>query len=278
MNHATPNRSFYAAVAALLIACFLPSGLTNFLAGRVGELAIPLSAPLQKLSRIVRAVPDRLDPEDPELVRLRTENEQQRVRIIQLEARAAAMAEQLERLQTLRAIDPSFRFITASRVAESAVGRTDLFKVNVGSATGVPVGAYALYQGYQLVGRVSAVSPRSATITPVTSRAYGPVSALVLPADGNYAGAMPCSLDPVGDGTFAGVLGVESPVAAGLRVVLRDDEWTQVQTGPLIGFIESVAPKDDAPLWNTIVVRPRFQLSDVGVVDLRIPRDGGGGN
>ncbi len=286
MNHATPNRSFYMAVAALLIACFLPASFTNFFAGRLGELTIPLSAPLHKLSRVVRAVPDRLDPEDPQLVLLKTENEQQRIRIIQMEARAAVMAEQLERLQGLRAIDPSFRYVTASRVAESAGGKSALFKVGLGSLSGVPVGAYALYQGYQLVGRVAEVTPRSAVITPITSRDFGPITALVLPDDGAFDKSVRCSLEPAGDGTLIGDVGRRAEhdlpaVKVGQRVVYHDPEPGQLNTGPLIGFIESVTPKDKGPLFDTIVVRPRYRLNEIGAVDLRIPRRGssdGGGN
>jgi len=284
MNHATPNRSFYTAVAALLLACFLPAPFTNFFAGRLGELTIPLSAPLHKLSMIVRAVPERLDPEDPRLVELEIEVGRLRARNAQIETQAAVMAEQLDRLQGLRAIDPSFRYITASRVAESAGGKSALFKVGLGSLSGVPVGAFALYQGYQLVGRVSEVSPRSATITPITARAYGPITALVISEDGAFEKSVRCSLEPVGDGTFTGDVAKdeehEAPaVRVGQRVVYHDTDLGQLNTGPLIGVIESVVPKDKAPpLWNTIVVRPRFRLSDVGVVDLRIPRrsDGGG--
>lgn len=286
MNHATPNRSFYAAVAALLIACFLPASFTGFFAGRLGELTIPLSAPLHKLSRVVRAVPDRLDPEDPQLILLKKDNEQQRVRIIQLEAWVAEKTAQLERLQGLRAADPSFRYVTASRVAESAGGKSALFKVGLGSLSGVPVGAFALYQGFQLVGRVSEVSPRSSVITPITARAYGPITVLILPDDGAFERAIRCSLEPVGDGTLSGDVGREAEhdlpaVKVGQRVVYHDPDPGQLNTGPLVGFIESVAPKDKAPLWSTIVVRPRYRLGEIGAVDLRIPRRGpsdGGGN
>lgn len=276
MNHATPNRSFYTAVAVMLLLCFVPAGLTSWIGGRVGELTIPLSAPLEKLSMVVRAVPNRLDPEDPELVRLRTENEQQRVRITQLEARAADMARHLARLQSLEAIDPSFRYVTASRVAES-LGKSDLYKVNVGSQIGVRAGALALYEGYQLLGRVSEVTPRSATITPITSQAFGSVTALVLPENGSVDGAIECSLDPLGDGSFRGDLPAESPIVPGRRVVWRDPSWIQLTTGPLIGFIESVTPNDDNLLFSVIVVRPQVNLADVSVVDLKIPRAGGDG-
>jgi len=278
MNHASPNRSFYTAAAVMLIACFLPAGFAGWLGGRVGELTIPLSAPLEKLSMIVRAVPDRLDADDPRLVSLEAKNKEQSVYITQLEARAASLQRQLDRLQELKAIDPSYRYVTASRVAES-LGKSDLFKVSLGSLSGVRVGSLALYQGYQLLGRVSAVSPRSATITPITSKEYGTITALVIAEDDAFENATSCSLDPVGDGTFRGDLGEQSPVKVGLRVVYRDPDPRQINTGPLIGVIEKVSAKDDSPLWNTIIVRPESNLDDVSVVDLKIPRgsasDGG---
>jgi len=276
MNHATPNRSFYTAAVVLLIACFLPGGFAAWFGGRLGELTIPLSAPLLKLSMVVRAVPERLDPKDPEFVKLQNAHEEDLARIKNLESQLASLTVALSRLQSLQAIDPSFRFLMASRVAESP-GKSGLFKVSEGSLSGVPVGAMALYEHYQLAGRVTALSPRSATITPITATAYGPISALVIPEDGSFDKALSCSLDPVGDGSFIGVLGIESPVKPGLRVVLRDTDWKQLNTGPLIGLIETVKPKDDAPLWNVIIVRPQINLEDVSIVYLKFPRAGASG-
>ncbi len=280
MNHATPNRSFYTAAVVLLIACFLPGGIAGWFGGRLGELIIPLSAPLVKLSMVVRAVPERMDPKDPAFEAMQTRNKEQEARISHLEARAASLERQLERLQELKANDPSFRPVTAYRVAES-LGRSDLFKVSLGSLSGVRVGSLALYQGYQLLGRVSAVSPRSATITPITSKDYGLITALVIAEDGVFEHAMSCTLDPAGDGTLTGEIGKDeasqqSPVRVGQRVVYRDPDLRQLNTGPLIGVIEKVEP-NKAPLFVTITVRPESNLDDVSVVDLKIPRGGASG-
>lgn len=277
MNHATPNRSFYTAAVVLLITCFLPGGFASWLGGRLGELTIPLSAPLVKLSMVVRAVPERMDPEDPAFQALRTKNKEQEARIAQLESVAASLERQLERLQELKVTDPSFRPVTAYRVAES-LGRSDLFKVSLGSLSGVRVGSLAYYQGYQLLGRVSAVSPRSATITPITSKDFGPVSALVIAQDGVFEHAMACTLDPVGDGTLTSEIGKDeasqqSPVRVGQRVVYRDPDLRQLNTGPLIGIIEKVEP-NKAPLFVTITVRPESNLDDVSEIDLKLPRAG----
>lgn len=283
MNHASPNRSFYTAAAAMLIACFLPAGFTNWLGGRLGELTIPLSAPLEKLSLAVRAVPKSLDRENPEFVKLANKNKEQEVRIYNLEARAASLQRKLERLQELKETDPSFRPVSAYRVAES-LGKSDLFRISLGSLSGVRVGMLAYFQGYQLLGRVSAVSPRSATVTPITSRAFGPISAMVVSSDGDLAASTKCTLEPVGDGTLVGDVGRNSqdeasPVRVGQRVVYYDTDVRQLNTGPIIGMIEKVVPKDQNPLWVTITVRPEENLADVSVVDLKIPRavasDGG---
>jgi len=280
MNHATPNRSFYTAAVMLLIACFLPGGFASWLGGRLGDLTIPLSAPLVKLSMVVRAVPERMDSEDPAFKALRTRNKEQEARISHLEARAASLHRQLERLQALKVTDPSFRPVTAYRVAES-LGRSDLFKVSLGSLSGVRIGSLAYYEGYQLLGRVSAVSPRSATITPITSKDFGPVSALVIAPDGVFEHAMSCTLDPAGDGTLTGEIGKDeasqqSPVSVGQRVVYRDPDLRQLNTGPLIGIIEKVEP-NKAPLFVTITVRPEANLDDVSEVDLKLPRAGASG-
>ncbi len=283
MNHASPNRSFYTAAAVMLIACFLPAGFTNWLGGRLGELTIPLSAPLEKLSIAVRAVPERLDRENPEFVKLANKNKEQEVRIYNLEARAASLQRELERLQELKATDPSSRPVSAYRVAES-LGKSDLFKISLGSLSGVRVGMLVYYQGYQLLGRVSAVSPRSATITPITSRAFGPVSAMVIAGDGGLETSTRCSLEPVGDGTLVGDVGRNtedeaSPAGVGQRVVYYDPDVRQLNSGPFIGVIEKVVPNDQDLRWFTITVRPESDLDDVSVVDLKIPRgsasDGG---
>ncbi len=266
----------------MLIACFLPPAFTNWLGGRLGELTIPVSAPLSKLSMMIRAVPNRLDERAPEIVALEAKNKEQEARIYQLESRLAQVKAQLERLQGLQSVDPSFRYVTASRVAES-LGKSDLFKVGLGSSAGVRVGSLALYEGYQLVGRVSALSPRSSTITPITSRAFGSIPALVIAGDG-IEHAVPCTLEPTGDGAFVADIGKvgqdeQSPVSVGQRVVYRDPDLRQLNTGPIIGIIEKVAPKDQAPLFVTITVRTEVNLDDIAVVDLKIPRgsasDGG---
>lgn len=278
MNHSAPNRSFYTAVAVMLIACFLPPAFTNWLGGRLGELTIPVSAPLSKLSMMIRAVPERLDERAPQIIALEAKNKEQESRIYQLESRLAQVKAQLERLQGLQSVDPSFRYVTASRVAES-LGKSDLFKVGLGSSAGVRVGSLALYEGYQLVGRVSAVSPRSSTITPITSRAFGSISALVIAEDGVFENSVACTLEPTGDGAFIGDIGKvgqdeHSPVSVGQRVVYREPDLRQLNTGPIIGVIEEVVPKDQAPLFVTITVRTEVNLDDIAVVDLKIPRSG----
>lgn len=273
MNNAATNRSHIILVVTLLASTlFLPAAIGNWFGARILELTVPVSAPLKRLVTSIRGAPEHVDGHSPQIEQMRVEIESLRVRNANLEARSAAMADQLERLQSLRAIDPTFFFVTASRVADPIHGGDPQFVVNVGSRHGVRQGTLAMHNGFQVVGLVTATTPRTATITPLTSKAVGEISAYVLPPDGDFAQAVPCTLRAGDDGTLIGEIGMDRAVSVGDRVILRDPHWSQLRTGPLIGSVMKLAPKDDAPLWNNIVVRSSIDLDEVAVVDLKVAR------
>ena len=287
MNPATPTRRFYVTLAVLAVAGAVPLSLpevispTQWLSAPVRNLAVPVSEPLNRIGEKVRPTDVAWGADHPERLRLVEELERARTLAANFEARAAALAEQLERLNALYAIDPESRYlpVEARRAGSSASGRSQIFSVNVGSSDGVEIGVLALHQGYQLVGRVTDVSALTASVTPITQPGAGPIDVYLLPEEGTVALAAKATLEPgTGDrgegelGTLVGRVGKDEPVEVGHRAIYRDETWAQIHTGPLVGIVEKIEPIDDAPLWNRIVVRPVVTLDRVATVELKVPR------
>jgi cell shape-determining protein MreC len=84
------------------------------------------------------------------------------------------------------------------------------------------------------------------------------------------AAAPRLALQGRGDGTLVGEPDKALIINPGDEVVLVDDDWPRAAQGLKIGVVESLESNERKPLRNTVIVRPKFQLSEVRMVVLRL--------
>jgi cell shape-determining protein MreC len=193
--------------------------------------------------------------------------------------KVANLQRQLEQLQKLPpdSMKAAMKAITARigmRSPSSPVGTVVLSR---GKNHGVRPGTIAIYDGDDLIGRVSDdISAVHCTLVPLTNPATPLLDARVFSKDHAslaIANAPAIQLTSRGDGALHGQVDRLKVINAGDEVRLFDDRWPQTARAMVIGIVESVEPDQREPLRNSVVVKPRFQVSQLPDVVLKIELD-----
>ena len=119
----------------------------------------------------------------------------------------------------------------------------------------------------------------SCRLIPITDRSIGLVEAIIIPADDPVAQVQTAprlQLSPDGKGALVGDLERDMVVTPGDVVRLADSTWPDGAQGMIVGFVESVEPKDLQPLLSSVTVRPRYHPQRLASVTLKIERRAGG--
>tara|TARA_R110002073_G_scaffold118918_5_gene259095 strand:- start:2634 stop:3476 length:843 start_codon:yes stop_codon:yes gene_type:complete len=139
-------------------------------------------------------------------------------------------------------------------------------------------GTIVVVDAVQLLGKVSRVSGRTASILPITSKSAQPILATILLNKSGSEQAK-CLLTPVGDGTLRGEVARSAideswTVQVGQEVRLLDNQWPQHAQMLMIGTVESLDRNEAQPLRQRVIVRPTVKdLRRVPEVILRLPVD-----
>jgi cell shape-determining protein MreC len=148
--------------------------------------------------------------------------------------------------------------------------------VNHGPDAGVTKGTIAVFGAGYLLGRVIDVERLRTALQPLTHKGAGYLRAAVLPA-ADPARSLKDSaivhLQPMEGGRLRGDADRSAGIAEGDVVCLSDPTWPASAQARVIGHVESVAVKDEEPLRNVIVVRPKHQMRDTTRVILLVERN-----
>jgi hypothetical protein len=77
---------------------------------------------------------------------------------------------------------------------------------------------------------------------------------------------------PTGDGGFTADVDRSVVITEGDIVRLTDPPpaWPAAAQAMVVGMVESVQPKQSEPLRNTVAIRPKYQVTQVAKVVLKI--------
>jgi cell shape-determining protein MreC len=209
--------------------------------------------------------------------RLQEELAQFRTLYIQSQRENEELRQRLRELQSgLDLFPPSGLRLLESRVVGATSNlRDDVLVVRGGRREGVTSGdSVAVVDGVHLVGRVIDVEARTCEVLPISSPRAEMLGARVYVAEPDVSFA--CQLEPVGNGRLRGPLTQDAEgVEQGQVVRLDDPDWPDLAQALIIGEVESVERSEESPLRRIVTVRPRFALSRVRGVTLRLPADPG---
>lgn len=290
MNQPHSNRFFYAAVAIMLLTALLPmpAAVGMWLHARVTSLVVPVSEPLTRLATALRPPQASMTgTSDPVVREYEMQLERARERTATLEATVAYLARMLDEFQRGYAADAigQYRLVAARRSAVSAIPGVGTFSINVGSSSGAEVGTLVISGGYQLVGRVSAVSSLTCEVlpitTPVTPRsdtraAIGTdvIRVEFMPSEsGAPVPGVLGTLKPSADGTgrLEGTISADVPVKIGDLARLNDPGWGDALSRLLVGRVVDLRPDArNSLLYQTVTVAPDMDVRSVYDVFLRI--------
>jgi hypothetical protein len=113
-------------------------------------------------------------------------------------------------------------------------------------------------------------------VLPLASAKTPPFLATVQPrdraADSAASSSRPLQVFPTGDGEFTADADGSMVIAEGDIVRLMDPPpaWPETAQAMVVGVVRSVRPKDSEPLRNIVIIRPRFQLSQISSMVLKI--------
>lgn len=283
--HGHARYAFPIALALTLAAAVLPERLLLVLEDVADVVAFPITPLRDGADRVAQWLrpppPSDIDPSasletlasERDGWRLRAQQATQRVRELE------ALLEQIQRLPVER-FDRPLRTITARITGRNPSAQGRAVELNRGARHGVTVGAIGVHDGRHLVGQVSSVSSMRCDLVPVTTDLIPLIRGVVLPAGMAPEDAVqpiPVQLEQVGDGTLRGDVPRSAEVAPGDVLFLDDPAWPDTAQYMIVGVVESVAPRDEQPLRNSILVRPQRDLGRLASVVLIIeePADGG---
>ncbi len=134
------------------------------------------------------------------------------------------------------------------------------FTINRGSSQGLRTDlVVADWYNFSVVGRITDVGPRSATVELITSQRSRPIVKF-LPGTPVRPPANPTvlQLTPEKDGkTLTATVKTDTPVQVGFLAHLVDTGWPPEGRGFVVGKVVSVEPQPDNPyLYNRVVVQP----------------------
>jgi cell shape-determining protein MreC len=275
----SPRLAFRSAIALTVVVALLPwRGWTNDVSAIVSLPVMPLSDGANALLGWLRPTPVVIDnvPLD-QIVQERDEAVQ---RLAATQLHVAVLENQIEQLQhvppeilQMRAQLLNLRI--AQRNPTSPVGPIEL---KGGEERGVPRDAIAVYNGVHLLGRVIQVDRFRSRMLPITNpdRSNLYIGARVARSgqlNESMAKAPLIQLTPVGDGTFSADVDRALELAVGDVVMLDDEAWPRSAQACTLGIIESVKRKDQEPLRDRVIVRPRYTANQVTFVTLIIEQE-----
>ena len=203
-----------------------------------------------------------------------------RTQLLQTKAQNARLNQLIEQFSRGAAITPNLdvRQVHRPRIS-SLVG--DLLVIRTGPIEGLTQGTVVVVDAVQLLGKVTRVNNKTATVRPITAASAQPILATVLLNESGSKQAS-CLLTPVGDGTLIGEVARSATDhdasdsswgdLIGKEVRLLDNQWPQHAQMLVIGTIERIKRNDAQPLRQRIIVRPTIaDLRRVPEVILRLP-------
>ncbi len=257
--------------------------------GNFGQLmqtvVAPISHPLAAVSRYLFPAGHARD-ESEAMRTLQDELEATRVQRAQALHENDVLRAMIKELQRGIALDPE---LAVQQMVVPVVGSSGdladpLLTIRAGTRQGVDQNTVAMTFGLQLLGRVVSAGERTSTIAPITSKAAGGLSAVIILDEANPAAGLACTLAPAGDGTLVGDVedrrdpmtgNVVEPVI-GATVRLRDpSHWPRTAQMLMVGKVDRIDPSPKQPLRKIVTVRPAVEnLERVSEVVLRIqPED-----
>ena len=172
------------------------------------------------------------------------------------------------------------RVLTSDIISQPIDRTSGIVELDAGARLGVVGGAVGVGGGADLLGRVTRVSALKSTFQATTNKATGAIQAVVAARRGEGAG-----LDgrdailatPTGDGSFEADIDRTLDVAEGDLVYVSDPAWPRCAQGLVLGEVVSKRTKEEQPLRDRIVIRPRRDLLQVSFVVLKWDAPGAGG-
>jgi cell shape-determining protein MreC len=293
-SHRTRRLAWPGAVAVVAVMAVLPLrwlGWVGYFQDLTLTLVGPLSGQFEKLLRW--RSPALTSEEQRELAESREQRDHYQMLYYRAAQDIEELREHIEELQRGIALNPELpvTVYAVPVIARSSDLSSGLFTVRAPASLGAVRGTVATAGGVQLVGRVTALTDRTATVQPITDRAAGPINGVII-FDEDRDRRVACRLEPIGDGLLKGPVEDRKDAATqeaivprvGQTVRLSDPElWPRSAQMLVIGRIEAVESAPDQPLRKIITVRPTTRLDRVFQVLLRLvgnaegepPRDAG---
>ncbi|MEE8155533.1 MAG: rod shape-determining protein MreC [Phycisphaerales bacterium] len=277
---APSKRAFRVAIAFIGILAILPN---RWLRPWTSDLAAVVNVPLEpfeyagtKIRQWIRPTPDPLSVETEQVQRLIEDRDEVHALYRAAQLRVEALEQEISELQDAQRfhrggnITPVFAHVTGRSPGRGG----GPLRLRAGTREGVTPNTIAVYRGVHLIGHVTNdVRHLSSRLLPLTDRAARWVTGIILSADDPTApisDAPRVDLKPLGNGTLSGEIERARDVRPGDLVRLADPSWPDSAQGMIIGYVKSVAHKDDDPLRDAVVVEPRYLAADLDAVTLKI--------
>lgn len=189
------------------------------------------------------------------------------------------LREELEDIEKIGrdAFHAPLRPITANIVIRTPREPLDPVVLSRGSDHGVTPGTIAVVDGVNLIGRVMQdVTSMQSRLLPLASPQTPPFRVTIhskdRTGDGQVAASRAWQAFPAGDGNFTADVDRSVVIAEGDIVRLADPApaWPDSAQAMVVGVVQSVQTKPSEPLRNTIVIRPKYQVTQVAKVILKI--------
>ena len=279
----SPRRVLGVLAVVLVVLCLAPPRVTAW-AGWFRDpmmvVVTPASRPMAMLSSWIRPGPAPVERDEAigleEALRQRDDLE---TRYFDAIAQIESLRATIRELQDGRELvdDRSYETFVAPRTGGDL--GAGVIEVRGGSRNDIKNGAVAVAgTSQQLVGRVADVGVLTSTVRVITrdTSEQGTIEALIVRAgatDASVILASPrCRLEPEGDGTMIGEIGVGDgiEIEVGMLARLDDPYWPACAQRLIVGRVIEVR-NTDHPLHRKIVVQPEIDPMHVASVVLRIP-------
>ncbi len=129
------------------------------------------------------------------------------------------------------------------------------------------VGDIAIWNGQQLVGRLSHVSPVRLLVLPLSNPESGPIE-VMLAGEGTGAPPRRLLLRQHGAGVLTADIDRRTPIKPGVRLLLADSRWPAWSHGLEVAVVERLEAIDAAPLRQRLVARPAVDVPAVSQVSI----------
>jgi cell shape-determining protein MreC len=284
----TSQRAFPVVLALTLAAALLPArwlGWTRLPAEIVRLLIGPFGDYANQASAVIRPTPsipiDFDGTQEQYIEHLRRERDEFERLFVAEQDKAQRLLEELEAIEKVPrdVIRAPLRPVTANIAVRPPGQPLGAVGLNRGSDHGVSPGTVAVYDGVNLVGRVTDdVSAVQSALLPLASPTTPPFLAVIQARDRDSDFVertnRTVQVFPKGDGDFLTDVDRSMVVNEGDIVRLMDSaSWPDTAQAMVVGVVSSVKPKDAEPLRNTILIRPRFQVAQIAKVVLKIEED-----